>query len=694
MAASGGDPTVSIKLKVGTSAQQLAGDMAKTMQEGASSAAAAASTSGEGMSKAFIPAKGIFGAIGNEFHKLQTSFGGTKLTAGLDKLPKVKDDAKEAGDEFSRFAAAVDRSAMSSKSAGISLSSLGGLAKGAGSVGIFAVSGLAIAAAAGLAAIAGGAYAANARMESLKGTTLEMIALSPNKNIALKDAHDVADAYDMSFRRIALGSGQTRDAVEAAFKSVAAGLDPFRQGGGIFGGTMTTSRKSGAQVEAVVKDMSQASRIVPGGLDTLTKEYDELKSGKFASTGAIVAMATATKTLKGNAAEVSLQMARMTDARRIQIAEEAIHRMAKQAKDMPMSFAEVSNSFHELVGLASASFGEPFVAQLMPLLTDVRTWFVTNASQIEITARQVGQYVAGFVNGVVKVVSAFYNVFSDKSSAFGTFIRDAFDYAKQAFQWIVDNAATIAKTFDDVFGAIVTTLGNALKGWQLLIGDVKSALGVKPKDMTKDDAQAYISTVMGGLKKGAYKVEDTELAKANIRSTAADKAFTPDERAKIEEQLQDIVGPIEDFQASMTAISRDPDATAAGATLVKMYNDAITAHNEGQIAAVDNLLRGNETLQSAFIKLGSDVEGGLVKLATDLGDTNFLDKIRSAQKASLDHGKALAPVMQFNGNTFNIKQDFRDQDPDRVMLVFKQDIVQSAQNRVQPRATMGPSPAY
>jgi hypothetical protein len=38
----------------------------------------------------------------------------------------------------------------------------------------------------------------------------------------------------------------------------------------------------------------------------------------------------------------------------------------------------------------------------------------------------------------------------------------------------------------------------------------------------------------------------------------------------------------------------------------------------------------------------------------------------------------------FNGGqTFQIKQDFRDQDPDRIAVIFQRDIARAAENRLQ-----------
>lgn len=600
-----------------------------------------------------------------------------------------------------------------SHSARGAMSSLSPVISGVAGVGTFAMSALAVGATAAIAAVTAGAYAADARMRSLKETAQMLIAVAPDKNVSMAAAKAGADAYDMMFRRIAISSGTTRAEVQEAWKAVAHGLGPY-QGGtapGMPGGPggVVPKRKTAAEVDEVTNAMAQASRIVPGGIGALTAEYQDLKTGKFASSGAIATMVTTTGVLKGNAFEVANQMARMTDAKRMETAEQAMRKMAQQAKDMPMSFGEVANMMSEIYDLGAASFGEPFVAQLMPLLTDVKTWFVNNATTIEITARQVGGYVAGFVQGVGHIVQSFYSVFSSDSGKLGKYVQEAFDYAKGAFQWIVDNATPLAKTFRELFDTIIGALEGVIGVAKSVVSTAIGARGVasenKPKGSSfeerSDAAKAYLERTIKDLQTGQVGYEkhtatiegqkgsysEAEIAIKRARSQTSEMTSADAEAYK--QQLDEIEKSVRKFSSSMEGIDAGNVGEAKIKEVVAAYNSAGDAHNDAQQRYVQNMLKGNEKLQESFIKFGGDVHGGLVKLATDMGDSKFLDMIRDSQRAGITGTKPLAPVVNFNGNTFNIKQDFRDQDPDRVMLVFKRDILDSARNQTQSRLARG-----
>jgi hypothetical protein len=64
-------------------------------------------------------------------------------------------------------------------------------------------------------------------------------------------------------------------------------------------------------------------------------------------------------------------------------------------------------------------------------------------------------------------------------------------------------------------------------------------------------------------------------------------------------------------------------------------------------------------------------------------------KKRAGEERDTAANKPPPAVMQFNGGqTFNIKQDFRDQDPDRIAVVFKRDMMRAAESRLQAHTAL------
>jgi hypothetical protein len=596
-----------------------------------------------------------------------------------DEMAKAMSDALAAGSvEASKH--------MNSKGEGMfslnsNISAMGAKFKAFGAMGSAAMSAIGVAAGvaagAGIAAITASMFAANSRLEKMKATTFEMIALSGKANMPLGDARTLANAYDAQFRRIAISAGATRDDVQAAFNAVAEGIR----------GTYR-ARLTRAQSEAITESMAQAAKVVPGGLSKLTAEYEGMKTGTFSSTGAIVGMVTATKVLKGESTEVARQMARMTDVQRMTVAEEGMRRMAKQAKDIPMGFDGLKNSLAEVYDLASTSIGQPIVNELLPVLTDVKNWFSHNATAIEITANRVGKYIGGFIQGVSKIVGTFYNVFAQDGGKVAGWIKDAFSYAEKAFSWIVENAEPLAKTFKDVFDVIIS----AIEGAAALLAKAAAASGKRVGGNKQEDADAEMARIIKEAQGGAYEAAFKRggiHGKTGARETIAG-ADTWASQGMVD-QFDTAVKKFHEMSEQVNKLTGSIGGEGGAQSVsqfMSLYEEAKAAHNEGMMNYMQSLVKGNATLAQSFIDKGGEVKTALETFAKDVGDSNFLDNVRKSIRGD-GANKALAPQINFNGNTFNIKQDFRDQDPDRVMMVFERDIRRSSTNRVQSPYGMG-----
>lgn len=110
------------------------------------------------------------------------------------------------------------------------------------------------------------------------------------------------------------------------------------------------------------------------------------------------------------------------------------------------------------------------------------------------------------------------------------------------------------------------------------------------------------------------------------------------------------------------------------------YNTSVQNNNKVQMQAIAKMFEGNAALQQAFLASGASVEGGFELLASmiDGASGDFADKLKKLAKAPEMNQKG---KVEFNNNTFNMKQDFRDQDPDRVAMIFQRDIINAAENR-------------
>ena len=135
--------------------------------------------------------------------------------------------------------------------------------------------------------------------------------------------------------------------------------------------------------------------------------------------------------------------------------------------------------------------------------------------------------------------------------------------------------------------------------------------------------------------------------------------------------------------------------TEADATKMFMLNfaDAMATGNKQAQEAAALVIIGNKKMQTAMLSSGMDISKGLMDLADIIGDRSkeFVQKVkdRSEGEATASKGTGPVPTNVFNGGqTFNIKQDFRDQDPDRIAVIFQRDIVRAAESRLMARTAM------
>lgn len=131
----------------------------------------------------------------------------------------------------------------------------------------------------------------------------------------------------------------------------------------------------------------------------------------------------------------------------------------------------------------------------------------------------------------------------------------------------------------------------------------------------------------------------------------------------------------------------------AGKAFTESFNQAVQTNNSAALNAAVEIIKGSKTLQASLLETGSAVGLSLEKLADVIGDKagDFADKLRERAEADKATSGAKPPptVMQFNGGqTFNIKQDFRDQDPDRVAVTLMRDMRSAAENRLQSRTAL------
>jgi hypothetical protein len=172
----------------------------------------------------------------------------------------------------------------------------------------------------------------------------------------------------------------------------------------------------------------------------------------------------------------------------------------------------------------------------------------------------------------------------------------------------------------------------------------------------------------------------------------ADRAFAA-HRA-----VRDMVGPVEEAQkmfdnfakARSAGVLPDEQSIATADAMIGQvgasFTKAMNMQNQGAAQYIANLLAKSEGLQGAFLASANLTSEGFEALAgmVESQSKEFAELLRG--RASEGKSKAATPaapkVVMTGGQTFNVKQDFRDQDPDRVAIMFEKGIGQSIERKL------------
>jgi len=121
------------------------------------------------------------------------------------------------------------------------------------------------------------------------------------------------------------------------------------------------------------------------------------------------------------------------------------------------------------------------------------------------------------------------------------------------------------------------------------------------------------------------------------------------------------------------------------------FSAAMQAHNEGAGQYIATMLGKSTTLQDAFLRSADLTAEGFEQLAklVEGSSGSFAEKLREIAGMKSGATTPAAPkVVMTGGQTFKIEQNFRDQDPDRVALVFERDLMKLAERRLQAGTTI------
>ncbi len=491
---------------------------------------------------------------------------------------------------------------------------------------------------------------------------------------------DYAGSVKDELEDIGMQAGVTDDALVAVFNDI------IERGG-----------KGVDAAKDLAEQMAYAGRAIPGGAETLSAGFEALQMGMIKAKNPLVQLIATTGTLKGSAKSVAKEMQKMTIDEQMELAEKAIGKMADKMKQAPMTLAQMKTSMSVAVGNLFEGAGQPIVHALEPIMGKVRGLLMGNQSKIAEYAQTFGDNMARAVEllgpMIDGVVGGIKGAWGDIEKTFNAI----YGPSKELFEYIYENKEAFGKTMGDILAMIIKVAGYLIRAFQTVkgvIGDILMAIG-KSGVLGDDTARFLGDEQRAGQTKDLQKeikskggLDDAEYKKRRDAYVATADG-TKDASHVGEDFDKQYRRAMDDHLAVMKQVEGARDAAMAddAKKYAQMFDIATAAGDEASQQYVAKFLEGNASLQNALIKAGPDVLknfDALSKTLGVLGDKEALENLKKGMKPNMGIAPKGNIVQNFNG-AINIKQDFRDEDPDRVALVFRRDLQNQGTNRLQSR---------
>ncbi len=564
-------------------------------------------------------------------------------------------------------------------------SKVGGVAKGAGAFAMSAVTTMVSAYAAAASAIVGlGIHSAEAFMESEKQVReiASSLTLIDQKGNTFEALTGYADDLKNELEDVAIQAGVTDDAMVAAFNDI-----------------IERGNKTVDQTKELAEQMAYAGRALPGGMAALSGGFEQIQMGMIRAKNPLVQLISATGTLKGSAKEVAKEMQKMSVDEQMKLAEKAIGSMAAKMKNAPMTIEQMKTSMSVAVGNLFEEIGKPIVGALGPVVSHVRDLLMGEQGGLLAGAKTFGEGIAkvlALANPIIDgLVGAFRESWDDIQKAFDAF----YGPAKDLFSYLYDNKEAFGNTIKDVAKVLITAFTYVVRAVGFIKDTVMGIVGaaasiipgyskLKAEENQAEQSKQLRAAVMGTAvtaegKAGSLSNKDFDERRAKFIKAGEEGGLNSADSAKQFDQayrraMDDHMATVKQVGAAQNALI-DGDAKRFAAA----FNAAAKAGDQSAMEYAAKFLDNNTLLANVLAKEGPAIfEGGYDKLFAALrntGQARIADYLKGASKPDL--GK-VTNVQNFNGG-IQIKQDFRDQDPDRIVTIMRDDLARAGTSRIQ-----------
>lgn len=534
-----------------------------------------------------------------------------------------------------------------------------------------------------------GFSAAYEMASKLAEAAIEAASEAQKQERAMTGLLSMIDQGQHSWQQIAQYVGDTREELEEAGIKAGVSADQMTT---MFDTIVERGNMSSEKAKELTEQMALVGRITRGGMSALADGFAMMEMGVVRARNPLVQLISATGMLEGNAKHVAAALQKMSPEKQMELAEKAITKQAEMMKKggagAAPSLDMLKTSFEGIREMVLDAMGRPMLDKLLPPLVELRTFLLENKEKMIDFAVEVGTKFGEFIEASAEFTHSAYQALKENWESFREVFNDAFGSAKDTFQYIYDNKEAFAKTIHDVVTDLATVfhkIHEALEKMSAILLAIDKKTGFFGGAMVGAEQKK----IEGELRKQVQSPEaPNQKALDELRQKYVDNALAMGQNAR---EAGEAFDRIYSFHADVMAQAAHVDEAAAKGNVggvVDAYNQARQHHNEAMQKYAAEAIAGSEDLQKALLFSGEQlVDGGFKPLIDMIKEKNpeFAKQLKAGGETVKDIMGKGGPNVNFNNNTFHIKQDFRDQDPDRVIMTFRRDLVKSAAARTQAR---------
>lgn len=522
-----------------------------------------------------------------------------------------------------------------------------------------------------------------AQLRSLSGS---LMMLTGGKR-AFHEIREYAEDIHSEFEGTGRAIGVSSEAIEDAYRGMAErGLGSERS-------------------KQLALEMANVGKIVRGGIEGISQGFAMMELGMVRAKNPLVQLIAMTGTLHGNAKAVAQQLQKMPLEKQLKLAEEAIQKqsgmMEKGGVFAVPTLGQLRESFSGFREMFLETMGGPMLDKLVPKLDMLKNWLVEHTGAIEDYARQLGEQFGQFIDfgsdaiyGVFMTVKENWPAIKQIGKDLGAPFMEAWKYAVEHKTEIIGALSSAADSFVHATKSMIDagkTVGNDIESTLRKLGAAGSMVFGGP---------------VGSIMHSMMLSHDQEGARQALHAAAVNPMVAPTQFGNLDlafrKAATEAGASLEEINRTTAEMTRLRDSTASSVKylasaaqqedverIAQAYNLAHDQNNKGMQQYVASLVAGSEGLAIALMSSNVELKGGFDDFADMVAEKS--EKIGKVLKAYAGErlkdiaGKGGPLIGMYGGQTFNIKQDFRDQDPDRVVMMFRQDLVKGAMSRVQAR---------